>query len=125
LVLICIIIAITKIIIWCFFSTKDKYQEFENEKTVPVNHRGRSISRNSNGSNDLERFRQNELKGELDPQIFYKNEYSKENTGNHRVLDLKLDFENQTEENDKQMQLEAQNQSQIRKLNLEFDVSSR
>lgn len=74
---------------------------------------------------DVERYRQNELKGELDPHIFYKNEYSKENTGNHRALDLKLDFDNQTEDNERHLELEHQNQSQIRKLNLEFDLSSR
>jgi hypothetical protein len=30
------------------------------------------------------------MDGEIEPEIFYKNEYSQENTVNHREVDLKL-----------------------------------
>ena len=106
----------------CLFGKGESdYQEFENEKIVPVKDRTASCY----SSNDFEKFRKNELTKDLDPRIFSGAQYSKESTRNPRALHLQLDFDNQSEELQRYLEFEAQNQSQIRKMNFELDISSR
>ena len=78
------------------------------------------------GRDKQEEFRIRELKGELDPAIFYKNQQDGSGTGastsKRNIKGLNLEFESMDKESEKR---EQEAQDQIRRLNFSVDVSSR
>jgi hypothetical protein len=75
--------------------------------------------------NYFQQFRQKELKGELEPEIFYKNEYTQEGSSNHRNIEFKLNLDFDPEDRLREKAIEDEHQNQINRLNLDLDVSSR
>jgi hypothetical protein len=76
---------------WFSGSSKSNYAHFENEKTESYKSRnGHLNSSKTKEEPGILKFRNNEMAGEIEPEIFYRNEYSKENTANHREIGLKL-----------------------------------
>lgn len=115
-----------KVIIWCFFSpAKNSYAQFENEQTEPNPKNFGAGSFKPTDEDAITQFRNNELRGEMDPTIFYKNEYSRDHNGNHRVVDLRLDLESQPEDKSTAKRMEYEHQRQLNNLDLDFDVSSK
>jgi len=77
------------------------------------------------GQDKQEEFRKNELKGELDPTIFYKNQQEgvvQNSESNRDVKGLKLEFDSYEKESERR---EQEHQQQIRNLDYSVDVSSR
>mmetsp|Transcript_24922 Transcript_24922/g.22111 ORF Transcript_24922/g.22111 Transcript_24922/m.22111 type:complete len:110 (+) Transcript_24922:351-680(+) len=70
-----------------------------------------------------EKLKSNEM-GEREPEMFYRNEYSQENTANHRTLDLELHLENQPETNGNNnqvfQQMEEERQRELDRLDLDY-----
>ena len=71
--------------------------------------------------------RMNEKKDNLDniePQIFYRDEYSQENTGNHRNMDFQLQLDNQPEytanNNNILQKMEEERQRELDRLDLDY-----
>ena len=105
-------------------SDSNKYSEFENEKSEPNPKQFHSASFKNKDDLEIMNFRNRELKGELEPAIFYKNEFSKENTGNHRIFELKLEFDSQSEDKNSS-KFGSDNLKNINKLDLDLELSSK
>lgn len=104
--------------------------QFEDEQSISTGSRPRrdvtsSFKNNYESDNKFQEFRQNELKGSFDPEIFSKQQYTYENSTDPRDGDPKLRLDFEPEDRNTANRLADEHQNQINKLNMDLDISSR
>ena len=99
------------------FTSENKYNEFEDEKQFDNKNVRENFESFKFNGDPQGKLKEKEVKNnEMEPEIFYRNKYSQENTENLRALDLKLDLESQPED----QKMEEARQKAIDRLDLDY-----